>query len=421
MSLGQKKDQSTQTQQIPPWLENAMQWNIDQGQALANRDYTAYEGQRQAGFDPMQEAAYNTANQYGNAAPDALGNAFGYYNDNSGLGMMSDAYGRMGAFADQAGNFSGMPGYEGSAGSRGRLTEADAVYGDRGNVANVDGGSFLGMDRDAYTNQFTQGVVDNVMSDMNRMNQLQQGQEAAQAAAGGAFGGSRHGVQDAILNSEAQRNFGQMSNQLNAQAFDAASGLMGQDLSRGFAADQFNAGQDSLFEQLNAGIGNANNQFNAANANNMSQFNAGQAQQNNQFNAGNQLMSDYYNMQGGLNNQSQMAGILASLGNMGQAIGNQTLAQGRANEGFGQSGMAAQEAAGNNVMGLDQANLTQMYNDFLEARDWSANNFQYANAGMPTQSAGGTTTQDVFSPGAGQQLLGAGTALGGAAIGKGGR
>ena len=164
-----------------------------------------------------------------------------------------------------------------------------------------------------------------------------------------------------------------------------------------------------------------NKQFNAANANNMSQFNAGQAQQNNQFNAGNQLMSDYYNMQGGLNNQSQMAGILASLGNMGQAIGNQTLAQGRANEGFGQSGMAAQEAAGNNVMGLDQANLTQMYNDFLEARDWSANNFQYANAGMPTQSAGGTTTQDVFSPGAGQQILGAGTALGGAAIGKGGR
>jgi hypothetical protein len=383
-SLKPNKEQTQQQQSIPAWLETAMQYNVDQGQQLASREYTPYEGQRQAEFNPLQSEAYGSANYFGGMAPESFQNAFGFLNDTTGQDMMGGAYAGMAGMLGPG----GMPGYR----PAGDAAQADLA--NRGNIRDVQGGSFLDMDRDAYTNQYTQGVSDNVLSDISRMADQQQNQIAGQAAASGAFGGSRHGVQDAINLSEAQRNYGQISNQLNSQAFDAASGLMGSDLERGLLAGQLNQGADSLIEQLNTGVG----QFNAGAQNSMAQFDAANRLQSDQFGIGSR------------------AGLLANMGNLGQMTGNQNLAQGQALQGFGQAGMGAQEMAGNNIMGMDQANLSQMYNDFVEARDWGANNNRYLSVGMPTQSAGGTTTQDVFQPSAGQQMLGAATALGGAAL-----
>jgi hypothetical protein len=226
---------------------------------------------------------------------------------------------------------------------------------------------------------------------MNRMATQQKNQIGGEAAAAGAFGGSRHGVQDAITNSEAQRNYGQMSNQLNAQAFDAASGLMGQDLQRGLLAGQLNQGADQAIETLNANLGTGVNQSNASN----------------------QLTSDYYDMMGGLQGFGARAGLLGDMARTGQGLGDLNRLQGQALEGFGQGGMEAQLGAGDRVQMENQRTLSGMYQDFLEARDWSANNFQYANAGMPNQ-VGGTKTEDVFSPNNLQQGISAGIGLAGA-------
>jgi len=392
-----KKSQKETQQKLPQWFEDASQWNIDQGRELAGREYTAYDYQRQADFNPLQTDAFNSANFYGSMAPGAFEGAYGMLNDTSGQGMMGNAYSQMQGLFGQEG-LGQMPGYQGSD-----AYTSEAALGDRGNIQNVEGGSFLGMDRDAYTNQYTQGVSDNVLSDITRQSDQQANQIGANAAAAGAFGGSRHGVQEAVNMSEANRNYGQMSNQLNAQAFDAASGLMGQDLTRGLQASGMNQNMDAMMESLNANLGTQNNQFNA-----------GQQQQNSQYNAGNQMTSDYYNMQGGLQAFGDRAGLLNQMSNTGYNMGNMNLAQGQALENFGQGGMNAQLGAGDRVQQQNQQQLSSMYQDFLEARDWTANNFQYANAGMPNQ-VGGTTTEDVFSPNNLQQGISAGIGLAGAA------
>ena len=376
-----KKSQKETQQKLPQWFEDASQWNIDQGRQLAGREYTPYGYDRQAEFNPLQTDAFNSANFYGTMAPGAFAGGYNMLNDTSGQDMMGNAYGLMGNLAGQDPNLGSMAGYK----------DADAVLGDRGAIRDVEGGSFLGMDRDAYTNQFTQGVSDNVFSDMNRMATQQKNQIGGEAAAAGAFGGSRHGVQDAITNSEAQRNYGQMSNQLNAQAFDAASGLMGQDLQRGLLAGQLNQGADQAIETLNANLGTGVNQSNASN----------------------QLTSDYYDMMGGLQGFGARAGLLGDMARTGQGLGDLNRLQGQALEGFGQGGMEAQLGAGDRVQMENQRTLSGMYQDFLEARDWSANNFQYANAGMPNQ-VGGTKTEDVFSPNNLQQGISAGIGLAGA-------
>ena len=406
-ALSPRVDQKQSQNSVPAWLENAAQWNIDQGQQLAGREYTAYDGQRQAEFNPMQNQAFNTANYYGQMAPGAFEGAYDMYNDTSGQGMMGNAYGQM------QGMFDGLGGEEGGGVGYNAYNaqQSQAMLGDRGNVRDVEGGSYLGMDRDAYTNQYTQGVSDNVFSDINRQSQQQGNQIGADASAAGAFGGSRHGVQGALQQSEAQRNYGQMSNMLNNQAFDNASGLMGNDLNRALQAGGMNQNQDASMEQMNAQLGTQNNQFNAG------QINAARGQ-----NAQGGMMADYYNQANQQANQqannSTRASLLNSMMQGGQGLGYLNLAQGGALEGFGQGGMNAQLGAGNQIQQHEQQGLSGMFQDFMTAQNWSADNFKYANAGMPTQGMGGTNTEDVFSPGAGQQILGAGTALGGAAMGK---
>jgi hypothetical protein len=382
-------DQKTSQVQLPAWFEDASQWNIDQGRELANRDYTAYGGDRNAQFNPLQGGALNAANFYGSMAPGAMEGGYNMLNDTSGQSMMGNAY-------------AGMQGLLGGDGaefnSAGNAAQSGVVNADRGDIRNIGGGSFLDQNRDAYTNQYNQDVSNDVLSDINRQSDQQRNQNAGQAAAAGAFGGSRHGVNDALTQSEAQRNYGQMSNQLNQQGFDAASGLMGQDLNRQFAADQGNQGYDASVALQNSQLGTQNNQYNAGAQNQMNMFNAGQANNMNQF------------------NQGSRASLLANMANVGQGMGGMNLAQGQALENFGQGGMNAQMGAGDRIQGMDQSNLNNMYDQFREARDWAANNFQYANAGMPNQ-VGQTTSQDVFSPNSLQQGISAGTALGGAALG----
>ena len=304
--------------------------------------------------------------------------------------MMGNAYAGLGDFMGQLGQ------NEDVDAQRAKAYMARGM--NRGDIQDVTGGSFLGMDRDAYTNQYTEGVMDNVLSDLDRSWQQQNQQLGSQANAAGAFGGSRHGVQGALAASEANRNAGQMSNQLYNQAFDAASGLMGQDLNRGLQANMANQGMDYNVAQGNM----LNNQFNAGARNTNSMFNAGQANQVGLQNAMNNLTGQGYGLQ-----------ALQSMGNLGNMMGNFTQTQGQNLQGFGEQGMSAQGSAGNDRQAFNQAQLDQMYQDFINERDWTSNRFgQFMPLGFGAQGSS-TQTGQQFGPSKFSQLAGGAAAASG--------
>ncbi len=92
-----------------------------------------------------------------------------------------------------------------------------------------------------YMNPYTDSVIDNAIADQQRLTDLQQGVNGAAATNAGAFGGSRHGLVEAVTNSEAQRNIGNLSGTLRQAGFDTAAGLSAADIANQMNTGQFNA------------------------------------------------------------------------------------------------------------------------------------------------------------------------------------
>ena len=95
----------------------------------------------------------------------------------------------------------------------------------------VRAGSFLNKNLQAYMNPFQQAVIDTSLADIERSRQLAGQAGAAAAVRARAFGGSRQGVAQAETNRAALEQAARTSAQLRAQGFEAATGLMGQELS----------------------------------------------------------------------------------------------------------------------------------------------------------------------------------------------
>lgn len=406
----------TTTQELPQWAQDAMQYNIGLGQQYANRPYIPYMGQRFAGFNPMQQGAFSGMGGYGMMGMPALMQGYNALTDVTGQNLMGGAYGGL---MDFASNMQQNPmGYSSvSAGqvmpSLARGQEADAALASRGAVRDVAGGSFLDMDIQDYMNPYTQSVIQNTTDEMERGRQIALQHGAAAANAAGSFGGSRHGVADSLTNAEFFRNQGNMANQMNAQAYNAATGLMGQDLGRGLQASLANQGMDWNVQNLNANLGTQTNQFNASQMNNMALQNAMMQNNVGLANVGNSLQAALANQSAGLqaNQQGlgQMGMILNALqgaGNIGNQIGLLGLNQGNALTSFGQQGLGSMLAAGNQMQALDQMGRDFDYQQFLEARDWYPNQFNYSLMPLQGMNFGMNTTQPYFGPSMLQQGLG---------------
>jgi len=177
----------------------------------------------------------------------------------------------------------------------------------------------------AYQNPYTQQVIDQSMSDLDRQRQMQQRTTGAQATAAGAFGGSRHGIAEAETNRAYAEKGGQLAGQLRAQGFNTALGAAQQDVTRQLQADTSNQAAQAMaaqFGQQTGLQGQMANQSAGLQANIANQTAGGQAAQ--------------FGQQTGL--QGQIANLNAGL----QAgIANQS-ALGRANEFGQQTGLTAQ-------------------------------------------------------------------------------
>jgi hypothetical protein len=108
-----------------------------------------------------------------------------------------------------------------------------------------------------YLNPFIQSVVDTTGADIGRQTAQQIAQNQGAATAAGAFGGSRHGVVDALTNEAAQRTLASTAANLRSQGFSTAVGAGQSDLARILSAAQGNqtaANQAAQIRAQGAGI-----------------------------------------------------------------------------------------------------------------------------------------------------------------------
>lgn len=202
MSKGSNRTPATQTvvqsASLPGWVDSAAQNNLGLANQIASQVPTAYTGQRIAGFDQN------------------LLNAQQGVRDLQGTGQ---------AAIDPA-----------------MATARDVA--DNGYTP-VTAQNFLSGNLAGYLNPYLDQVETNALGAIDRQRMQALNQTADQALSRGAFGGSRHGVVEAVTNAEAARMAGDASANIRSAGFNAATGLMTNDMNRALQGDVANqqAGQ----------------------------------------------------------------------------------------------------------------------------------------------------------------------------------
>lgn len=327
MSKGGGGGTSTVEQKIDPDVKAAYLSNLDYARNVANQ-----LGEQQfAGFNPQYAAGEQQITAAAQGGP-------GMQN----LGTAAD-------LTRAAAGYAPASVYGASAGPAALTSAAQANMGNIGQ----------------YLNPYTQEVIDTSMADLEKARQRAVQQIGQQATAAKAFGGSRHGVAEALTSGEYGTQAGQTIARLRQQGFDTAANLMQQDIAR--------QQQSALANQ--------------AALNQMAQFNAGQMQQ-----------ANLANQAAGLQGAQFRLGAASQLGNLGQ---QQT---------------AQQYAAGQALMGLGGARQQLAQQQLDAARNLNLQRLGIVQGALGLQPAnlGGTTSQPYYTN-TGASMLGG--ALGGAQLG----
>lgn len=212
---GKKKTETNNT--IDPFSQGQITTAVNNTRGILNDNpFQAFEGQTTAGINDTQRAAQSQ------------------FQTNQGIG--TNALQQAGGLASQAGNFTAQ--------------------------------TFAGADLNPFLNPFQQNVIDSTTGELNRQNNIALNDVNSNAQAAGAFGGSRHGLVEA----EQRRNHGtNLSNTvagLNAQNFNSAASLFGQDADRQVQAANLNLQGAGLLGDIGTSLGNENR----ANANTLNTF-----------------------------------------------------------------------------------------------------------------------------------------------------
>ena len=242
----------------------------------------------------------------------------------------------------------------------------------------VQAQSLANTDLSPYQNQYTSGVIDAAMGDINRAREMTQNQNAASAVSAGAFGGDRQ----ALVEAETNRNFGR-------QASDMAMNLRNQ----GFQNAQA-AAQTDLNRAQDAGGQNAQSAMQAALANQQAGLSAGQ--QNQQLNFARQQANQQSALSAGRAQQAsqQMAqmglqsGLASQDANMRAALANQQAQLSASGQSAGNQLQASQLNAANNLAA--QQSNQQAMNQYNQMNLAAAQGNQDAalRAALANQQAG---------------------------------
>lgn len=221
MSGGGGTQTTVQKNEIPQWVQEAGQKNLAAAYQIADNLAGPYTGPRVANMTQGQEA--NIA---------ALQNNIGAANPAFSLAQNAAA---------------GLTGY---------------------NPSQVNAQTLAGTDLSSYMNPYTQNVIGSGLQALDLQRRQALNQSGDQAIRSGAFGGSRHGVQEGITNAGSAMQAGTLASQLMAQNFAQAQAAAQGDISRNLQAQMANQG---------AGLQGAN--LNLAAAQGLGSL-AGQQQQN---------------------------------------------------------------------------------------------------------------------------------------------
>jgi len=196
------RTKTTNDQTVDPYTRRM----IDQGFAnvrgiLNDNPYQAYDGNRVAGLTDTEQNVQAMYNANMGATGGLLGNA---------LNTVKGAY--------------------------------------QGGPQSIQTRSFADFDAAPYMNPYTDEVIDRTMSDMNRARQMAVNDMDAGLHTS-AFNGSRAGVSEALTNERFIDQAGNAAAQLRQQGYDRALGLYGSDMDRAMGVDQFNVGQQNIYDQ----------------------------------------------------------------------------------------------------------------------------------------------------------------------------
>jgi hypothetical protein len=355
MSLG---GGSSSQQQLDPELKKLFMENYGSAQDTAS----GLQARQFAGFTPEQNQAMQYITNYANP------NSENY----QGLRAAFQTAQQAGAY-----NPSDVAAAQANAANLGRQSIRDVASRDvtgaavtqealgaiapqaRANIRDVNAGSFLNQNIQAYMNPYTQAVTQQSLSDLERSRQLQQQQTSAQATAAKAFGGSRQGVAEAETNRAFGENAARLVAQQNAAAYQAAQQASEADLARSMQAQQLNQAQDLATTQQSLqlagqfGLANQDAALRAALANQGVDLSVGtlNAQNQQQANLANQdvaMRAALANQQAGLSaNQqriaaaNQMAGTASTAQNLQMQSAQALADQGLLRQGFSQQQLDA--------------------------------------------------------------------------------
>lgn len=310
--MGGSKQPAVTTQinktELPPWVDAAAQQNLAEANRIAQKPYVQYPGERVAGMTDLEAAAGGTLQ--------------------SGIDFTQAALGLGAGAANQAIGF-----------------QAGQINGPAG-VANVNAQGFTDRDISAYMDPNINNVVDTTLGGM-RQNLTRSAQAQADAARGaGAWGGSRFGVEQAVLQSEGARQMAATEAGLRSQAYSDAAGRLQQDNATNLQAQLANQ-QSGLTTQ------------------------------------GQQLTADQANLQA----QLAAAGINLQGGQLAGQLGQS------ASDTMGKNA-TLQQLLGQNERGINQAQLDTDYQNWYDAQNHDLNNLNLKMTALGLTPYGKTTTTE---------------------------
>jgi hypothetical protein len=331
---GQPTSQTVTQTSIPEYAKPYVEKMLGKAQALSDQPYKPYQGQRIAGFDPMQlQAQQNVAN----------------------LGP-SQQLGQATQMAGLAGLRAGNVQYDTSNIAEQRAKNAFLQQYQMQGPEAVYTGSFTEPgEASRYMSPYVQQALQPQLREARRQSDIAAQQQQAQAVGAGAYGGSRQAIVEAERQRNLQQQLGDITGRGYQTAFEQAQNLYGTEQGRAMQAALanqqmgFQTGQQNL--QALMGVQNlaAQQGLTAQQLNQQANLEAQKAQeQSRQYGAG-------LSMQG-LQTQLQAAGQLGQLG--------QTQ--------FGQEKdiINALNAAGSQRQGLEQQGLDTDYQEFLKQQQY---------------------------------------------------
>lgn len=305
-------------------------------------------------------------------------------------GSVNPAYGNPGAFSNfninQAPASAMQQAYQGTAQGMNyqpmqaqgfgydamQINAPSAVAGrDVSNTA-VQAGQIANTDLSQYQNPYQTQVIDQTMSDLDRARQMTMNNTGAQAQSAGAFGGSRHGIQEAETNRAFADQMARSAGQMRQQGFQNAQQQAQFDIANRLGADQFSAGQNLQSQMANQGADLTSSSANAQNQLQTNLANQNAFNQASRFGAQAQNQANLANQQAGLAGNQQRLGASNQMGGM-------------ANMGFGMGRQMNQDMM--NQGGMQQALMQQLIN----ASKGQYGGFTGANQnslGLPLQALG---------------------------------